>query len=295
MVSLDNLRCFDAAARTLNFRTAARLVALSPAAFGQRIKQLEDQLGASLFSRTTRQVQLTEAGLSLREVARRCLAAADECVAAVRGPTRMPLELTLGTRFELGMSWIVPQLDELGRRHPELTLHLYFGSSLDLLNRLRAREIDCMVSSVRLSEASLFAETLHDEEYVFVGAPELVSRVPFTRPEHASRHCLLDIDPTLPLFRYLADGSGGLSRFPFARQRWLGLGAAIKALVVAGAGVAVLPCYMVQGELRRKKLVRLLPKAKLTQDHFRLVYRQDDPRRALYEGMAQTLRESPIR
>lgn len=63
--SLDSLRCFAAAARLLNFRAAARTVALTPAALGQRIQKLEEELGAQLFRRTTRSVALTEAGLAL--------------------------------------------------------------------------------------------------------------------------------------------------------------------------------------------------------------------------------------
>src|SRR5437773_2384277 len=63
--STENLRAFDAAARLLSFRAAARTVALTPAAFGQRIRQLEDQLGVALFRRTTRSVALPDPGLAL--------------------------------------------------------------------------------------------------------------------------------------------------------------------------------------------------------------------------------------
>src|SRR3954463_5446158 len=78
--SIDSLRCFEAAARLLNFRAAARAVALTPAALGQRIQKLEEQLGVSLFRRTTRSVTLTEAGLSLLPYAEQCLTTARECV-----------------------------------------------------------------------------------------------------------------------------------------------------------------------------------------------------------------------
>ena len=69
--SIENLRCFLEAARALNFRKAARAVALTPTAFGARLKQLEDQVGAQLFVRTTRSVSLTETGLSLVPLAAR--------------------------------------------------------------------------------------------------------------------------------------------------------------------------------------------------------------------------------
>ena len=56
-------RCPHHSYLTVCFGTLA--VALTPAAFGQRIKQLEEQLGTSLFHRTTRSVRLTESGLAL--------------------------------------------------------------------------------------------------------------------------------------------------------------------------------------------------------------------------------------
>ncbi|KYF55775.1 LysR family transcriptional regulator [Sorangium cellulosum] len=292
--SLENLACFDAAARTLNFRTAARAVALSPAAFGQRIKQIEEQVGAPLFDRTTRRVQLTPLGLAMLPRARQCLAIAEDCLRSAMSPAPAPVELTLGTRFELGMSWLVPQLGKLTRRRPEVTLHLYFGASDDLLRRLHDRSVDCVVTSARWSAANLAAETLHEERYAFVASPKLLQREEFSCPEHAARHCLLDIDATMPLFRYLADQMGGVGRFAFARHRWVGLGAAMKTLVLAGEGVAVLPLHMVAAELRGGKLQRLLRSAALARDHFRLVYRRDDPRSALYAKLAESLRAVPI-
>src|SRR5688500_3165651 len=117
--SLDSLACFEAAARLLHFRGAARAVALTPAALGQRIRQLEEQLGVRLFHRTTRTVQLTEAGLALLPAARKALEAASECARAARGEVGPPpLELVLGTRLELGVSWISPQLGRLREAHP---------------------------------------------------------------------------------------------------------------------------------------------------------------------------------
>src|SRR5262244_2507650 len=94
---LESLHCFAEAARLLNFRATARAVALTPAALGQRIRQLEDQLGAPLFHRTTRKVVLTQAGLALQPYARRTLEAANDCLRAGRGQVGpVPVELTLG-------------------------------------------------------------------------------------------------------------------------------------------------------------------------------------------------------
>jgi LysR family glycine cleavage system transcriptional activator len=83
-MDLDSLRCFDAAATTLNFRAAATRVHLSPAAFSDRIQRLESDLGAALFVRTTRLVELSDAGQRLLSLAREVLASAERLQAAAR-------------------------------------------------------------------------------------------------------------------------------------------------------------------------------------------------------------------
>lgn len=293
---VDSLRCFVAAAQSLNFRAAAREVALTPAALGQRIRAMEAQLGAPLFARTTRSVALTRAGMDLLPRARAALAAVEDCVRAARGDLApAPVELVLGTRYELGLSWLVPQLDALSAAHPEVTFHLYFGGGDDLLLRLRMREIDCAVTSTRLADPRLASVQLHREEYVFVGARALLAARPFARPEHAARHTLLDVAADLPLFRYWRDAPGGGDRLRFGSVRRVGTIAAIEAMVRAGRGVAVLPRYLVAESIRRRALRVILPAARPLADHFRLVFREGDPREALFHALAATMLRAPLR
>jgi DNA-binding transcriptional LysR family regulator len=293
--SLDSLRCFTFAAKLLNFRAAARAVSLTPAAFGQRIKQLEEQLGVDLFRRTTRTVRLTEAGLAMLPYAERCLAAAGECAKVGRGESGMPpMDVVLGTRHELGVSWVLPQMDKLMAAQPWLQIHLYFGSGSDLILRVRTMEIDCAVTSTRFTDPKLDSARLHREDYVFVGAAPLLHRAPLTRPEHAESHTLLDIDAELPLFRYWRDAPDGGDRLRFPRIVRLGTIEAIRQRVAAQAGVAVLPLYLVRPELRSGKFRRILPTVALLHDYFRLVFRADDARRSVYEGMAKTMLESKL-
>ncbi|MEZ4302076.1 MAG: LysR substrate-binding domain-containing protein [Polyangiaceae bacterium] len=291
--SLDSLRCFVAAARLLRFRAAAKSLALTPAAFGQRVKQLEDVMGAPLFERTTRKVTLTGEGLRLLPAAERALSAAADCALAVRGGTGLPeAEITLGTRHELGISFIVPQLDRIAKRYPTLGVHLYFGSGPDLVLRVRTMEIDCAVTSTRFTDPKLQELRLHREDYVLAGSPALLTATPLRKPADAAAHTLLDISADLPLFRYLRDAGADLR---FGRVVRLGTIAAIRARALAGAGVAVLPRYFVEQDLKKKKLVRALPKVTPAHDHFRLIFRGDDPRRVIYEGLAAALSEEPLR
>ncbi|HYO94014.1 MAG TPA: LysR family transcriptional regulator [Polyangiaceae bacterium] len=293
---LETLRCFLAAVRAPNFRSAASAVALSPAAFGERIKLLEQQLGAPLFERTTRRKSLTAAGERLAPQAQRCLDEAQRCQLVVQSSELRPsFELTIGTRFELGMSWLVPALPSLERARPDRRLHLYFADSSDLLPRIMHDQVDCMVTSARLSQRGLGYARLQEERYVFVGNRELLRRSPVRAPEHASSHVLFDVHPDLPLFRYFLDGRPAGEDWQFQHQQCLGAIAPIRARVVAGAGVAVLPLYYVERDLKAGRLRRVLPQTALPSDWFRLVWRSGHPREAELRALAVELATLPLR
>lgn len=293
--SFESLRCFCAAARTLNFREASKTVALSPAAFGHRIRQLEELLDGALFVRTTRRVRLTEAGQALLPIAERALEAVERCATLPDLREGFPRSsIVLGTRHELGLSWIVPQIDALSDAHPWLTLHLYFGASPDLLNRVRGAEIDCAVVSSAAHDASLDELRLHEERYVFVGSTAMLARTPLRRADHASAHTLIDIDGRLPLFGYWR-GAPGAPPLRFLRVARFGTIDAIRARVLSGAGVAVLPAYLVRADVKERRLKVILPSVVPLVDHFRLVFRRGDPRQPMFEALAESMRRAPLK
>ncbi|MGE0548708.1 MAG: LysR family transcriptional regulator [Kofleriaceae bacterium] len=293
LLDLESLRCFEAAATHLSFRVAANAVALSPAAFGDRIKRLEDQLAVALFTRTTRRVALTPAGHQLLPQARRAIEEAARCMEIVH-ERAAAYELTVGTRFELGLSWITPALQRLHAQRSERTLHLVFGDSADLISRARNAVLDAVITSARFATTGLSYEVLHDEDYVFVGSASLIGRRPLTRGEHAADHVLIDIAPDLPLFRYFLDSIERRDTWSFGKLEYLGTIGAIRLRVLQNAGVAVLPKYFVDRDLRAERLVRLVPKIKLTRDAFRLIWRVGHPREAALRQLAADLAEIPL-
>ncbi|HEY8074260.1 MAG TPA: LysR family transcriptional regulator [Labilithrix sp.] len=293
--SVESLRCFCAAAKFLNFRAASRSVALTPAAFGQRIRQLEEELGEVLFLRTTRSVRLSVAGLALLPAAQRAIASVEDCTRAVKSRGEMPpMTITLGTRHELGLSWILPQVDVLQEAHPFLELNLYFGSGPDLVNRVRNLELDCAVTSTPLADPKLDAIRLHREDYAFVGAPALLKQKPLRAIADAKNHTLIDIDDRLTLFRYWRDSPKG-EPVTFAKLVRFGTIEAIRRRIVDGVGVGVLPKYLVAPDLAEKRLRLLLGDVEPLHDWFRLVFRSDDGRRSVFDLLAKSMSASPLR
>lgn len=295
-LDLESLRCFLAAAERLHFREAASEVALSPPAFSERIRRLEEELDAELFDRTTRSVRLTAAGERLVPVARRAIEASVACRRAVReAADPLPYALTLGSRFELAMSWLVPALPELGTRCPERTLHLTLSNEVDLLSRTERGKVDAMISSQRLSNAGVDTAPLHEEDYALVAAPSLLHERPLDEPGHAAAHRLLDVTDDLPLFRYFRDAHPRGEVWAFGQMQFLGGIGPIREMVRAGAGVAVLPRYFIRPDLEEGNLVALQSQVQLATDTFRLVWRRGHPRAVELRALAEELRALPLR
>lgn len=292
MPSVDALRCFLAGAKHLNFRRAAQEVHLTPTAFGQRIKQLEELLERRLFARTTRSVALTREGLALVPVAKEALNGVKRCAEAVLSGEDPPVRLMVGTRFELGLSWLLPAFLALETSRPAWHLDTYFGSGSDILNRLRAGDLDCVVTSSPIARAEWAVRVLHPEEYVLVGAPGLLTSRPFEKATDAGGHTLLEINENLPLSRYLSAGTN--TPLTFGDVRFVGSGAPIVLLAQHGVGVAVLPRYMVKEALTDGSLVPLLPTHALLTDTFRLLFRHDHPLAAQLDDLADFLRGRPL-
>lgn len=290
---LDSLRCFVSAATRLNFRNAAADVHLSPAALSGRIRQLEVLLGQELFVRTTRSVALTDGGKRLLPHAKSLLAAADACKRIVASTEALPFELTIGTRFELGMSWLMPAMPSLDAARPHRTLHVHFSSGADLARQVNSGELDAFITSSSVSTTKFEYEALHRENYVFVAASKLWPPARRRARPPTEQWCLLDTAPSLPLFRYLAETTG-TAPWSFASMRYFGSIAPIKDWVLAGRGVAVLPHYYVTRELVQRRLIALTPPAKLGHDYFRLVWKTGHPRAHELRELAAELRALPL-
>jgi LysR family glycine cleavage system transcriptional activator len=228
--------------------------------------------------------------------ARSILDQAARCADVVQEQARpTPYDLAIGTRFELGLSWLTPALRSLNARCRERTLHLVFGDSADLLDRARRGQIDAAITSARLTMSGLAYEPLHDEDYAFVGGARLLRDRRLARAADAADHVLIDAAPELPLFRYFLDALGRRDVWSFAKLEYLGTIGAIRLRVLQGAGVAVLPRYFVARDLSARRLVPILPRVKLQRDAFRLIWRAGHAREAELRRLAADLARIPLR
>jgi DNA-binding transcriptional LysR family regulator len=170
-VELRHLRYFVAVAEELHFtRAAARLGIMQPP-LSLQIKQLERELGASLFHRLTRGVELTEAGAFLLEDARRILDQVERAKAGVQSRARGEAGVIhLGFAGAVFFQPMVPNIVRAYReRYPGVVLSPEQSNTPRLVAALRSREID--VAFVRPpvgDEDDLAVEPLVEEPMVIV-------------------------------------------------------------------------------------------------------------------------------
>lgn len=170
---LTALRAFDAAARHMSFQDAAAELGVTPAALSFQIKSLEEHLGAPLFIRRNRAVELTEAGRALAPGAKdgfEVLGAAWR--AARRVNDHASLTVTAGPAFTA--IWLAPHLYSFARAHPDIELRLSAGLGIVDLTRT---EVDVAVRfGYGPDGPELHAEKLMDDYVTPMMTPELAAR-----------------------------------------------------------------------------------------------------------------------
>ena len=288
---LISLQCFITLSQHLNFRTAAYEMCMSTSAMSDRIKKLEQEIGLTLFERSTRHVHLSEDGFRLLPHAQHLIEQAWQWNEAVRAQgASIPYQLRVGTRFELGMSWLVPAIPTLQEWVAERRFEFYWSNDQDLLNKLQQGYLDVVISSVRMNHHGLRSIALHQEDYVFVCSPTYYQQhKDHINAKHASLLTLIDTENHLPLFRYFLDALESQKVWDFKHIECMGTIAAVRARVLADAGVAVLPHYFIHKDIACKHLIQIEPHIKLSHDFFRLIWRNDHALTSTLELFAQHL------
>jgi DNA-binding transcriptional LysR family regulator len=121
---LSALKLFARAARVGNFSSAGRELGLSQPSASRLIAALEEEVGATLFSRTTRAVSLTEAGATYLMRVEAILAALDEADHEARGTGELRGSLRVGTSSSFVLREIIPRLPAFMKQHPALKIEL---------------------------------------------------------------------------------------------------------------------------------------------------------------------------
>jgi DNA-binding transcriptional LysR family regulator len=257
-LNLNSLRLFLAVATHRGFSRAARITGVSQPAISKAVRLLEQQVGAQLLVRASSGVVLTEAGTQLLEHARALFAeerAAEERMDSLRGLRRGVLRI--GASTTLAAYFFPPILGELYREHPGIDLQLLSANARTVIGALLDHQVELGLVEGPVQDGRIEVRPWREDELLVVAAPDH----PLTRRRNVTGAQLME---EVLLLREEGAGTRTVMLAALRRRRWtprrsfeVNSTEAIKGLVAAGVGWALLSARVVRDELQRGRLKRL--------------------------------------
>lgn len=258
---MDRLACLTAfveTARLGGMAAAARKLNVPRARISRQIQTLEAELGAQLLVRTTRTLQLTEAGGILLESASEALDKLHEAEQRVRdGQTQIRGTLRINAPMSFGVRVLAPVLPKFQLDHPRLELQVVLSD--EFVDPVRGG-FDVTLRIAHIADSGLIARHLCDVPRVMVAAPGYLARrgTP-THAEQLAAHAWLG-------YGYLATGAHTLLtrgdetvRVATTGPMCANNGEVLMQAAIGGLGIVLLPHFIVAEALARRALEQVLP------------------------------------
>jgi DNA-binding transcriptional LysR family regulator len=276
-VNLNRLAVFVALVRAGSFTAAAEHLGLTKAMVSQHLQRLERELGVTLLVRSTRRMALTEAGAAFHADCVPLLQQAGEAIERMRGNRDVPSgTLRVTTPTDYGVSILAPALGDFRQIHPQFQPDLVINDQvIDLI----AEGFDLAIRIGWLRDSNLRATRLGSfRQWVMASPAYLAARSTPRRPEDLAEHDWVAMSVLSTPLRWTFTHSNGTRRTVRMRQAaQANNAAAIRGLVLAGCGIAVLPDYLVDDDIRSGRLKIVLASYRLPEGGIYAVYPDPQP------------------
>ncbi|MCK0099653.1 LysR family transcriptional regulator [Qipengyuania sp. S6317L1] len=257
-IQIQALRTFREVAHRGSFAAAARDQGIDPSLVSRSIANLEAALGFTLFERTTRRLNLTEAGAAylsrVSALVDELADARDQALDLISKPSGT-LRVTSSTAF--GSQWLVPRLRGFMELYPEISVEAVLSDShVDIAEE----RIDLAIRLGPRPSGSFVGTKLMDTRYYVVATPDYLAQngVPPEPGDLGLRQCVL---LSLPAYRssWTFRCPGSLVEIPVHGRLTLSSPTGVKAAVLSGLGPGLLASWMLENELEDGTLVDLYP------------------------------------
>jgi DNA-binding transcriptional LysR family regulator len=254
---LDKMQTYVRVVEAGSFSAAAKQLRLSSAAVSRQIATLEHELRAELIARSTRRMTVTAAG---RRYYERCVAIlrdVDEAHAAAGADVATGL-LKVSAPVTFALARVVPHVAALAAKHPELRVDLKLEDrQIDLV--LDGVDIAVRVGSAPPMTTELVAHRLGEFRRIAVAAPSYLRKrgTPRQPDDLAGHDALSHTHDGSGMFVTLVDGDRE-HHVRLAVRFSSNAGHVLRELAIAGAGIALLPAWFVDGAVERGELRRIL-------------------------------------
>jgi len=259
MKDFNELQIFAVVVQEMSFTRAAGALDISKAAASRAIGSLERRLGTRLFERTTRRLRLTEAGETYLAYARRAVEEAEGAEAAVskladqpRGTLRIAMPVTLA------QSSVAPRLARFLHAYPELRLDITLrGGQIDPI----AQRVDVAFQTTRPETDSQFIQQRVTvvQLGIYASRQYLAAGSALGTPQDLAQHACLTLTAEREGTTWKLHRDGKAEEVRLRGRVSIGDPVIHHRLCLDGAGIAILPNWIVRAGGGKKHLVRVLP------------------------------------
>lgn len=235
---------FVTVAETGSFAETASRLNLANSVISKRIKDLEDYLGTQLLERTTRHLNLTEAGYIYVEHARKFIDELAEVEENLRFSNENPVgDIKISAPLSFGNKFLGPAISSFLEKYPDVTVRLFVN---DRIVDLAEERFDLAIRIGPQKDSSLIARKLAQSRRVVVASPAYLKQYGRPeKPEDLARHNCLS-------YTGVAEGKS----WPFkkdGKEFWQHVGGRFMSdsgsllceAAVHGCGIALLPSFIV--------------------------------------------------
>jgi len=256
--TLDEMQAFLAVIDAGSITAAAEALGQTVSAVSRALGRLEEKLGTTLLTRTTRRLRLTEEGEAFLRQARDIVAAVEAAEAQIAARRERPaglLRIDAATSFLLHV--IVPRVPGYRARYPDVQLELNGNErNIDLVER----RTDLAFRIGPLGDSSLHARPIGRSRLRVLASPDYLARhgMPADVPALRRDHVLLGFRQPEPLRTWPLPGEDG-EPIRIEPAVAAGSGETLLHLARAGAGIVCLSDFMTATDRQAGTLVQVLP------------------------------------
>lgn len=265
-MELDSIAVFVKVVQAGSFSQAAKILGMPNTTVSAKVAQLEKRLGVTLIQRTTRKLNVTQAG---EAYFRGCVHALEEIQSVEAEVTTSQSTpqgiLRITAAYDVSHSLLAPLVSLYLKKHPKMEVELVITNRVvDLVGE----GVDLAIRAGELEDSTLLSKKLMSAQMIFVASPAYLKKITVPKTpkqlqeleqlhfsEHPTTITLNDHSKIKVKSRVRSDDLETLKKF-----------------VISGQGITLLPRFLCEEELKSGKLVHLLQAWHMGTDYFTLVY-----------------------
>jgi LysR family transcriptional regulator, regulator for bpeEF and oprC len=258
LMDLDITRLFVKVVQNGSFSKAALLLKVPKSTVSKAVSKLEKDTGTKLLLRTTRSLTLTAAGRAYYDSCLGPIQSLEDAHKSLNGKDSILSGLVRITAPEdLGIHVIAPSLGELIAKHPGLDFEMHYTDEvIDLVKD----GFDLAVRLGRLNQSNFKVKKAGEVFLIMVASPNyLKRRDKIKQPSDITHHDCISLNHPGLLSKWALRSSKGSVQIPIKARASSNQMNSLLQTALAGGGIALVPNYICEPEIRAGRLIQVLP------------------------------------